>query len=338
MANPPFKHDVALSFLSTDELIAIQLHDSLSAQLDVFVYSKRQEELAGTEGLATLRQAFRAEARVVVVLYRDGWGKTPWTRVEETAITDRALKEGWDWLLFVMLDSTSTPPKWLPETRIRMNLPDYGLEQIAGATKGRAQEAGSALRRDDAVERAKRHERRATAREERERYLGSEFGVKGVERELQALHAEVLRLAEEIAQSAPTVGLQAGAKDDCCIITTGAASVEIFWHQQYGNTLHGSLLVAREFVGRVLLPQQQGYAVKPPHEVAEHFYEFDVTPERGPCWRGQLDDKYLTSAALADRCVTRVLELTEDVSAGRLKKPTRVVRVESADADDDTFD
>jgi hypothetical protein len=42
-------YDVAISFLSGDEPLA-RLHDQQSENLSVLVYSKRQEELAGTDG------------------------------------------------------------------------------------------------------------------------------------------------------------------------------------------------------------------------------------------------------------------------------------------------
>jgi hypothetical protein len=130
MASPPAKCDVAISFLHKDEPLALQIHSKLSESLDVFVYPKKQEQLAGTDGLESFRQVFRADSRMVVVLYRDGWGQTPWTRVEEAAIKDRFLEQGWEWLLFVMLDDFSTPPVWLPKAEIRLNYSQYGLDQL----------------------------------------------------------------------------------------------------------------------------------------------------------------------------------------------------------------
>lgn len=91
MARVSQQYDVAVSFLSVDEPLALQTHAKLSESLEVFVYSKKQEQLAGTDGLESFRQVFRADSRMVVVLYRDGWGQTPWTRVEEAAIKDRFL-------------------------------------------------------------------------------------------------------------------------------------------------------------------------------------------------------------------------------------------------------
>src|SRR3989338_10822806 len=97
-----YKYDVAISFLSESEQIARELHQRLSPNFRVFAYFNRQEALAGTDGLESFRLAFYEQSRLVVVLYKSGWGETPWTRVEEAAIKDRCLKMGWNGLLFIM--------------------------------------------------------------------------------------------------------------------------------------------------------------------------------------------------------------------------------------------
>src|SRR5579859_2521122 len=114
MATSPPKYDVALSFLSADEPTAGAIYDRLREGLEVFFFPRRQEALAGTDGLESMRTPFLNESRVVVVLYRAPWGKTPWTGVEETAIKEGCLKHGWHRLFFVVLDKTSTLPIWLP--------------------------------------------------------------------------------------------------------------------------------------------------------------------------------------------------------------------------------
>jgi len=95
MAQP--KYDVAISFLSSDEPIAAALYSRLSEGLQVFFYTERQEVLAATNGTESMRYPFLEGSRIVVVLYREGWGKTPWTRIEQAAIQDRCLT-GFDWL------------------------------------------------------------------------------------------------------------------------------------------------------------------------------------------------------------------------------------------------
>jgi hypothetical protein len=118
----------------------------LGEGLQVFFYPRRQEDLAGTNGLETMRTPFLAEnSRVVVVLYRLPWGQTPWTAVEEIAIRDRCLVDRFESLFFVMLDKDSTPPVWLPSTYVRFNYADFGLEEAVGAIKRRVQERGGTL-------------------------------------------------------------------------------------------------------------------------------------------------------------------------------------------------
>ncbi len=96
-----FNFDVAISFLHQDLGIATELHQRLIDGLRVFLYTREQKDLAGTDGTESFRAVFRSRSRLVVVLYRDGWGATPFTRVEYEAITDRFLKEGAEFLFFV---------------------------------------------------------------------------------------------------------------------------------------------------------------------------------------------------------------------------------------------
>lgn len=51
------------------------------------------------------------------MLYRQMWGQTPWTRIEETAIKDSCLERGWTSLFFIVLDKDDKLPVWLPNTR-----------------------------------------------------------------------------------------------------------------------------------------------------------------------------------------------------------------------------
>ena len=112
-----YKFDVALSFLAGDEALAAELNDLLQDRLKTFLYSRRQEDLVGTDGEKTFNRVFATEARLVVVLYRENWGQTRWTQIEETAIRGRAFDHGYDFTLFIPLDEGRTVPKWLPKTQ-----------------------------------------------------------------------------------------------------------------------------------------------------------------------------------------------------------------------------
>jgi len=314
-----YQYDIAISFLHQDEPIALDLYERLSPNFEVFVYSKKQEDLAGTDGAESFRKAFREDSRLVVALYRDGWGKTPWTQIEVGAITDRFLKEGWDWLLFVMVDSKSTPPPWLPETRIRLSLPDYGIEQAAGAIKARTQELGSQVHKEDAVKRAKRLERQVAARAERKRLLASPEGVKAAESNGREIHTEIGRLAEAINNSAENLKLLVGSSQDSSVITNGRVSVVVYFRSMYANTLENSFLVIREMNGRVLLPQERGkyIVVTKPKELTAYKFDPDITSDKEWCWRSQsYPNRYYTSGDIAENALRVFLDLVDRADKG----------------------
>jgi hypothetical protein len=78
-------YDVGISVLHRDEPLALELESQLSPNLKVFVYSKKQEQIAGTDGMESFREVVRSQSRLNVVLFRTGWGETKFTRIELTA-------------------------------------------------------------------------------------------------------------------------------------------------------------------------------------------------------------------------------------------------------------
>jgi hypothetical protein len=91
-ASDPFKYHVAISFLSADLDIAKQLTDLLQDRMEVFLFTERQDDVVGPQGIERMNAVYGKEARIAVVLYRVGWGKKGWTGVEETAIKNRGLE------------------------------------------------------------------------------------------------------------------------------------------------------------------------------------------------------------------------------------------------------
>jgi hypothetical protein len=74
MESPEYTYDVAFSFLAQDEGLATELNDPLQDRVRTFLYSKKQGEITGTKGERTFNAVFGEQARLVVVLYRAGWG------------------------------------------------------------------------------------------------------------------------------------------------------------------------------------------------------------------------------------------------------------------------
>jgi len=139
-----FQYDIAFSFTTEDEGVATQINDLLQDRYRTFLYSKAQEKLAGTDGEETFNAVFKDQARSVAVLLRPEWGTTRWTRIEQTAIRNRAYDHHYDFATFIVTVPGTPIPGWLPKTRIWYDLQRFGLEGAASVLAARIQEHGGA--------------------------------------------------------------------------------------------------------------------------------------------------------------------------------------------------
>ena len=138
---------------------AQQIDDLLQDRYRTFLYSERQKELAGTDGEETFKRVFSKEARIVAVLYRTEWGTTPWTRIEQTAIRDRAHDEGYDFCTFIAMTEPIERPNWLPKNRLLYGLKGFGVQGAAAALEARIQEQGGVFSEETVAQRGERLKR-----------------------------------------------------------------------------------------------------------------------------------------------------------------------------------
>jgi hypothetical protein len=111
------KYDAAISFLVQDAAPAQSLYDKLSDGLRVFFFPRSQEDLAGTDGLESMRVAIKIDSFLNVVLYRERFGgNTPWTAAKAAAVRDSCLATGFRSLFFFVVEPTKKLPDWLPDS------------------------------------------------------------------------------------------------------------------------------------------------------------------------------------------------------------------------------
>ncbi len=237
-----YKYDVAFSFLAQDEVLATQLNDLLQDRVQTFLYSKKQGEIAGTDGEKSFNQVFGEQSRLVVVLYRDGWGETPWTRIEETSIRNRAYEEGYDFVIFIPLGDTPTPPKWLPKTQLWVGLKRWGVTGAASVIEARIQELGGEPHQETVEARAARLERSLKFAEKRKQFLGSEIGVAAASKEFEALQNEIERSIVSIKNTAASLPLKTKKTQHQLIILGLNVGLSVNWRCYYANSLDGSRL------------------------------------------------------------------------------------------------
>lgn len=129
-----YKYSAAISFLSSDVSIALRVRDALKVRLPlpVFVYHDRQADLTGRSFEEALTPVFEDQSRVVVVLYRPGWGKAGGTLVEYRAMTRRRLRSDERFLFPVVVERCEEPPPWA-EDLLYFDLVRYGLPEAVDA-------------------------------------------------------------------------------------------------------------------------------------------------------------------------------------------------------------
>lgn len=276
--------EVGISFLSADSALATELEAAL-LPLKVFVYPKRQEEIAGTNGVETFRDAFRNKVRVPVVLFRPRWGQTPYTRVEEIAITEYCTYEaGWNALMFVTLEDGPIP-KWVPNVHIRFDLTTFPIEQLVGAIKSRVIAAGGLVRAPSAAELAKKMAVRELFDNETRRLLETSN-----QSFLQAAAALFTELERQVAEICVETGwaVARGYTDVRFAACFDRVSFELTMNEVWANTARDGTLVLRRYLGRILTPAEiasgHQYVWAPPGEFSSASLALRRDPNAGWIW------------------------------------------------------
>lgn len=320
------EYDVAISFLASDEPIAAALYDELSRTLNVFFFPRNQEELAGTDGMESMRKPFLDGSRVTVVLYREQWGKTRWTAIEEAAIKEACFNGGWNRLFVIVLDRNSPLPKWLPDHHVRYNWEDFGADQAVGAIKARVLDNGG---RPVALTPRKRAELLKVDdlyRMEKAR-IKSQEGIARILESVKELFREIEKQCDDVKSEYSLLQIKCeiefgeGSVDQQCVLTDGRVGMIVLWRQPWANLLDDSGLFVQEYNRGLILPSARGRLIysQPPKRIAETTYEPELSRARALGWkqRGK-SPEFISSPALAERCVLQFIELLDRFASGKV--------------------
>lgn len=286
-----FKYDVAFSFLAPDEPLAARLADQLGGRVQVFLYSRQQEAIAGTDGEQTFNRVFGEEARIVVVLYRAAWGQTPFTRIEETAIRNRAFEQGYDFVLFIPLDPSPTVPPWLPKNRIWIGLERWGEHAAASVIEARVQEVGGTPRQETAADSARRLARELTAAQRREEFRQSAAGVQAAERAAQQLFDAIDKATP--AETGLSFSFERSDRIAQCLLYCEGFQVSVTWSNNIINSLRDARLIVKLWKGRCSF--QRGNYWDEAKELSAIALQFDGDPDDSPRWRRNANELYSTA-------------------------------------------
>ena len=300
-----YKYDVAFSFLERDEPLAMQLSDLLQERLSCFIYSRAQERLVATDGEATFATVFMAEARTAIILYRKEWGRTPWTRIEQTAIRNRAYDQGYDFALFIPLDERPHLPVWVPKTQIWVGLSRWGTEAAAGVIEAAVQRAGGEPRQESAVTKADRLKRRLRLEAERSAFLASPDAVVAADVERTQLNDEIQLLARSIADESAGLSFSVEVRQRRLRIRSTGYSVAVAWSQQWSDSLDRASLIIKFWRGGGDIDAHTPQRLM----LCEWVYTFDRGLKSEPGWRVAPHGRFLSSKAVADLIMQELVDL-----------------------------
>lgn len=332
MSNNPInaakKYDVAISFCAQDISLAQILYEKLSEGLEVFFFPRNQEELAGTDGLESMREPFKHESRVNLVLYREKWGNTPWTAVEAAAVKDSCLANAFRNLFFFVIEPSGVLPTWLPDTHVRFNYGDFTLEQAVGAVKLRVQEQGGHYTPMTPLKRAVKLEADDLYRRDKSA-MGSSQGIELIVGKVKELHDEIGVQCDAVngrghLEIRCESKFELGSAHQSCQLTDNRVGMNVLWHQQYSNLLDNSGLAILEFNGRILLPSEIGRLMlwQEPEQVGKKKYEPELSRSRELGWKpAGSSNEFISSKELAEKCVLQFLDLMERAKSGKMKNP-----------------
>jgi hypothetical protein len=299
--------DVAVSFASKDEAVAIALREALEPAYRVFVYSKAQEHLAGRDGIEAFRPVFRERANLIVVLFGSPWGETPFTKVEKIAIEEFVLESGWEHLLFVRLNSSDAIPKWVPRPHLHLDLVRFAMPDLVGAIKLRLAELGTEARVPTSAERAVAQEKRRQFDAETVDLLCRPGTFETVANELiEAIGAQ----AAAVAQSGWRVGSGQSTLHGYAVVAWGQ-SLRVVSMRRYLNSLDDCYLHVLEYDGALTIakPGQRYRAIDEPRPSRTHKVAPRRLPGLGWCWK--VGERVLPPSAAAAEIMQLLLDRIE---------------------------
>jgi hypothetical protein len=318
-------YDVAISFLYQDLALAQALYDELSKGLEVFFSPRNQEELAGSDGLESMRAPFRSQSRLNLVLYRPKWGNTPWTGVEEVAVKESCLETSFKNIFFFVIEPTSEIPAWLPDTHVRFNFADFTLEQAVGAVKARVQERGGHFKPMTPIRKAELLQVEQEYQDDR-RQISSQEGMQKIYENVKLLFAEIVTQLEDVNANGHLniehgIKLRYGDMDQSCLLGTERLGMAIIWFQRYSNGLDGdAALIVRELNENAIIPPGH-WRPQQPDVLKEEKYDPDISRTREYVWRPRKGKgELVTSRDLATKLVLQFLDLVERDRAGKIKR------------------
>lgn len=305
-----YTYDIALSFTQKDEPLAFQIYNLLKTRISCFIYSEEQKKLAGRDGENVFNSVFSKESRIVVVLFSIDWGKTKWTRIEETAIKNKGFDEGYDFVILIPTEKEITPPKWIPKNRIWIGLERWGIESAASVIEAKVQEFHGSIKLESVADKIKKAENDLIEKKKREILLDSADGLKLAFNEVSELKIEIIQHKKQINEKTKDwhFVVRDNNQNRCDIISYGFFLTFQFY-QKFRNSADGAYLMIALWNG---IFDINGYAIDPfskNEQIALSRLRFDINEYNQRGWSDtETRQDFISSNKLVENWIERLID------------------------------
>lgn len=306
MDNIAHKYDIAFSFLEKDEHLANQINDLIKDTYNTFLHSKKFEDSSNTKHEKTFIDVFGKQSKMVVVLFRNKWGTTPWTKIDENTIRNRAFDEDQNFLLFIPLDNPYKIPKYLPKVFIWNDLAKAGIKGAADIIEERIRLLTDKSKAESPKHLKTKNEIILQFEVESSKFLESVSGLEIADVELKKLFSALEIEKNKITANDKSIFLSYKRENRICVVEYGEFSIK-FYLQPGKNNLHMDSPLYFEL-------QRQAVSSNEPEILGAEIYHFELKKVGVYGWIKNDDgDSFISSKQLAEDSIKLLLSQSKKI-------------------------
>lgn len=159
--------------------------------------------------------------------------------------------------------------------------------------------------------------------------MGTDEGIKAIVGNVAELFRQVEQRCVDVnSRGSLQIRCRAVFKEQSaiqsCAMTNGSVGSVIVWNQPYSNTLDRSSLVFREYNGGLIFSDEMGNRMylNQPEQLSEIKYSPELSLAREYGWKEDNVAEFVSSSALAERCVIRFVDLVDRHTRGEIRRRT----------------
>jgi hypothetical protein len=303
MKNTNYKYDIAFTFLEKDEPLVNQINNLLKDKFKTFLNSKKQEYKDDLEREMLLLDVFKKQSRCVIIFYRNKWGTTPYTAIEEKAVRTRISEEGNNNLLVISLDNPPVVPKYLSKTQIWTELAQAGINGTAAFIEEQVKALGGGLSEELPLDVGIEIKKEPRFEVESSKFLESVSGLEIAVIELKKLFSALETEKNKITESDKGISLTFKRDKKNCVIHYGEFSIRFYLQTEKSNLLLDSPLYFEM--------QKQDNTSNGLNILAVEEYHFELKKVGVYGWiKGADSDSFISSKQLAEDSIKLLLSQT----------------------------